>query len=257
MTNETRRLAQEQFGVNAAAYVTSPDHAIGGSLPRLVALTEPEPSWLGLDIATGGGHTALAFTPYCDHIIASDLTFQMLEAARQHIVEIQGADISFCQHDAEHLPFPAGRFDLVTCRIAPHHFPDTPAFVREVARVLKHGGRLAVADNIISGEPRVARFVNTFEKLRDPSHNWAYSSADWETFFASANLVLNHAETIEKRIDFDRWAARMAVSGPDRVRLKALLLQAPPEPQIWLQVEIIGSQVSFVLREGIFIARKP
>jgi len=99
--------------------------------------------------------------------------------------------------------------------------------------------------------------VNTFEKLRDPSHNWAYSEADWETFIVSAGLVLRHTEIIEKRIGFDRWAARMSVSGSDLTRLQALLLRAPTEPRNWLKMNEEDSQLSFVLREGIFIADKP
>jgi len=257
MANDIRKVAQQQFGAHANNYVTSTDHAAGGSLPRLLALTDPQPEWCALDIATGGGHTALAFAPHCKIVIASDLTFQMLAAARRFDTERSVENTAYCQHDAESLPYPDSLFNLVTCRIAPHHFADIPAFVSEAARVLKPGGKLAVADNVVTGEPKVSRFVNTFEKLRDPSHNWAFSEADWETFIVSAGLVLRHTEIIEKRIVFDRWAARMSVSGSDLTRLQALLLRAPTEPRNWLKMNEEDSQLSFVLREGIFIADKP
>ena len=52
---------QEQFGANAAFYLTHAPHAQGDSLKRLVALTQPQPDWHMLDIATGGGHVAYAF----------------------------------------------------------------------------------------------------------------------------------------------------------------------------------------------------
>ena len=50
--------------------------------------------------------------------------------------------------DAEALPFPDCHFDLVTCRIAAHHFAGVPTFVAEVWRVLRKGGTLALVDNV-------------------------------------------------------------------------------------------------------------
>jgi len=46
------------------------------------------------------------------------------------------------------LPF-GGAFDLVTCRIAAHHFADIGRFLRESARALRPGGLLAVVDNVV------------------------------------------------------------------------------------------------------------
>ena len=257
MEGDNRGLVQRQFGANAAKYVTSVDHAVGGSLPRLLALAGPRPDWLALDIATGGGHTALTFAPHCRAVVASDITFQMLIAARGFALQSDANNLAFCQHDARHLPYPDSLFDLVTCRIAPHHFPDVLAFVGEAARVIKPGGLLIIADNVTSGEPQIARFVNTLEKYRDPSHQWAYTQADWETFLLTAGLRLQQSEVIEKPIEFERWAARMAVDASDRERLRALLLQSSAGPRGWLKIETIGEQLTFWLREGIFVAHKP
>jgi ubiquinone/menaquinone biosynthesis C-methylase UbiE len=256
MDNDTRKLVQQQFGANAEKYVTSSVHAQGSSLQRLVQLTEPQPDWLVLDVATGGGHTALAFAPFVRQVVASDITFRMLVAARKHITQSEAANVRCGQHDALSLPYPANTFDLITCRIAPHHFPDVLGFVREAARALKPGGLLAVADNIVSGEPKIARFVNTFEKLRDPSHQWAYSLPDWETFFLSAELTTLHTESFSKEIAFANWAARMNVSGDELSRLKALLIQAPDAPREWLRVRSDAGEVSFTLQEGIIIGQK-
>ena len=76
-------------------------------------------------------------------MIASDLTAEMLvEAAK--LAKAKGfANMETAPADAEALPFEDARFDLVTCRIAPHHFPDIPTFVAEVWRTLKPGGTFA------------------------------------------------------------------------------------------------------------------
>src|SRR5262249_22631474 len=56
-------LVRRQFGLNAQRYVESYDHAKGESLERMVEVVDPRPDWTVLDIATGGGHTALEFAP--------------------------------------------------------------------------------------------------------------------------------------------------------------------------------------------------
>ncbi len=256
MIQHSKGRVQRQFGQHARGYITSQTHAQGYSLERLVELVDPDPAWRVLDIATGGGHTALAFAPLVDLVVAGDLTHEMLLAAREHITNQGVRSVAFCQMDAEHLPFAAETFDCVTCRIAPHHFTDVPRFVREAARVLKPGGLLAVADNLSSGEPKAARFYNDLETLRDPSHHWAYSLDDWDTFFFSAGLEVIHRETFQKRIDFDEWAARMDVTQDDLVRLRVLLLRAPDDRRAWLEPEQIGARIVFKITEGIIIGRK-
>ena len=70
----TKQQVQEQFGANAAAYVTSTVHAQGASLTRLVERVAPSPDWRILDVATAAGHTALAFAPYVATAVGLDLT---------------------------------------------------------------------------------------------------------------------------------------------------------------------------------------
>src|SRR5512145_420247 len=86
-TPMTKSLVQQQFGAHAAAYTTSPVHAKGASLGRLIELVEPQRHWQVLDIATGAGHTAAAFAPHVAHVIASDITGEMLDEARKLAAE--------------------------------------------------------------------------------------------------------------------------------------------------------------------------
>ncbi len=75
-------LVQKKFGEAAADYAASPVHAEGPSLARLLELVETKPTWRLLDIATGAGHTALAFAPKLAKVTASDITPEMLGEAR-------------------------------------------------------------------------------------------------------------------------------------------------------------------------------
>lgn len=230
-------------------------HARGYSLRRLIELTNPQSYWRLLDIATGGGHTALAFSGRVSLVVATDLTHRMLLAARNHAGH-QASNIQFSQADAENLPFPSGAFDCVTCRIAPHHFPDVARFVQEAARVLKPGGVLGVADNITSGEPKIAQFGNILDKLRDPSHHWAYSLDDWETYLFAAGLRVIHSEIFEKETDFDEWASRVGVTGRELARLRVLLAQAPRDVRDWYSPRLVGTRLEFSIPEAIVIGAK-
>lgn len=244
---------QDQYAINPESYVTFEVHAKGQSLTRLRALLQPEPGWRILDIATGGGHVARLFADENRLVIASDLTYPMLKSARKGAGE---STLMFCQTDATATPFPNGTFDLVTCRIAAHHFPDVHTFLGEVARILKPTGQFALVDNVSSGEPTPAKDYNAFEALRDPSHYWAHSLDDWNAYMARAGLKVVHQETLEKSMDFDAWAARMGVEGDDLTRLRVLLLKGPASLRDWLRPIQTGNQITFHLTEGVFIAQK-
>src|SRR6266705_3592636 len=145
----TKSLVQEQFGATAAHYLTSKPHAKGKSLERLVELVKPQPGWHALDVATGAGHTAYAFAPHVARVWATDITAEMLDLVRAEAARRKLANIRVAHAKAEALPFDDASFDLVTCRIAPHHFDSIPAFLAETARVLKANGTLALADNVV------------------------------------------------------------------------------------------------------------
>jgi ubiquinone/menaquinone biosynthesis C-methylase UbiE len=257
MPPDNRDLVRQQFGPHAEQYVASTHHSTGESLDRMLALVVPQPDWRALDVATGGGHTALALAPHVREVIATDLTPEMLVAAERFIRAKGAANVSFRQADAMALPFVDCEFDLVTCRIAPHHFPDCAQFVREMARVLRPGGVAALIDNVVPENLLAARHINALEKLRDPSHNWAYTAADWLGFFAAAGLETTHTEIVQKTRDFDYWNDMLGVDEQHRAQLRVLLLQAPAPARAALAPQVVGGALKFKLTEVLVIARKP
>ena len=262
-----KSLVQEQFGAHAAAYVTSAVHAKGASLGRLVELVRPQPAWHALDVATGAGHTALAFAPHVAKVIASDLTEAMLGEAAKLAAEKGLGNVETALADAEDLPFEDGRFDLVTCRIAAHHFPDIPTFVSEAQRVLKPGGTFALVDNIepdaestpgyVPIELRDAALIyNTFERLRDPSHGRCLGMTEWSELIEDAGLEVVHKERIPKDMEFDPWATRMGCSPATVERLRSILMEASPALGAFLKPRTEDGALWFTLDEAIIVARK-
>ena len=247
-------MSQARYTQFADGYVTSETHAKGSDLDRLIAIAQPKAHWHALDIATGGGHTALKFAPHVAHVIASDLTPRMLESARRHIVDDKGAtNVSFREADAEDLPFESERFNLVTCRIAPHHFPDAQRFLRECARVLKRGAVLMLQDQTLPDDDESARFVDAFERLRDPSHNRAFNEAEWRAMCATAGIEVEHCEQYIKRHQFLPWARRQGNDHVTIERLIEMMRGAPLAGRVWMDPVDWGRESATFVNRHIII----
>ncbi len=254
-----KALAQAQFAPAAQDYVTSATHAHGADLARLVALADPQGHELALDVATGGGHTALALAPRVRHVIASDLTFAMLQAARAHIAASGATNVSYLRAEAERLPVAPDSLDLITCRVAAHHFADVRAFVRGSAAALRPGGMLLVSDHIGLEDPELDQFMDRFERWRDPSHVRAYTYAEWRTFCEEAGLEVVHTEDDPREpYEFTSWAARLRMPAEEQAALERWLLAAEPRCRERFEVvERDGHVVSLRGTFGIVVARKP
>lgn len=255
--DDAKTCSQARFGQFAAGYVASETHARGRDLERLIEIAQPQPDWLVLDVATGGGHTALKLAPSVAAVVATDLTPRMLDQA-EAFIKAQGVEnVTFRLADAEDLPFEDETFDLVTCRIAAHHFPDPARFVGEGVRVLKPGGMLLVQDQLMPGASSDARYVNDYERLRDPSHNRAWSEAEWIQIFQGAGLYVTHREEILKRQRFLTWAALQDCTPETIELLKVLVAQAPPGAAAWMQARDFGTEdASFAIHHIIIAGRK-
>ena len=157
-------LVQRKFGDAAADYAASAVHAKGESLARLIELVDPQPNWRVLDVATGAGHTALTFAPHVAKVTATDITDAMLAETRKLAHARRLHNVRVGNAKAEDLPYPDISFDLVTCRLAAHHFRNVPAFAAEAFRVLMPGSLLALADNI---SPEAEKRLRGLQRLRE------------------------------------------------------------------------------------------
>ncbi len=248
----SKSLVQEQFGANARSYVTSKPHAQGKSLDRLVKLTRPGPDWHALDIATGAGHTAYAFAPHVARVWATDITEEMLSLVREQADKRGLANLRIAYAKAEALPFEDGTFDLVTCRIAAHHFESIARFLDEVRRVLKPSGTFALVDNVVP-EGSVGDYMNAFERFRDPSHIRAWTAQEWRDALRQHGLAIVHEEQLAKTMEFSSWAGRHDAT-MQRL-LRSMLAQATPEVAAALAPQDRSGELTFELSEGVFIAR--
>ncbi len=267
---QARTRAQErtraQFSFHSKAYLESSVHSAGKSLERLIELIQPESHWQVLDVATGPGHTGLLFARIVRAVTAVDLSRAMLVTAQKQAGVNQQLNFEVGQALAEDLPFKEGVFDLITCRLAAHHFFNVSKFMNAAARSLKSGGILAVVDNVVpgtfSGGKKIrhieesGRYINAFERLRDPSHIRCLDLDEWTELFYSAGIRLWHSETMTIELAFEPWVARSHVALVDIIRLRAMLLQAPQGVKNFLDPQLVGGELAFHLMEGIIVGTK-
>jgi demethylmenaquinone methyltransferase/2-methoxy-6-polyprenyl-1,4-benzoquinol methylase len=111
---------------------------------RLIDLAAPRPDARALDLATGTGDIAFALAARGAGVIGLDITFRMIELARNK--RGAGRTPSFLVGDMLALPFPSGSFDVVTTGYGLRNVPNLAAAVDEIERVLAPGGQLLSLD---------------------------------------------------------------------------------------------------------------
>lgn len=257
-SGDHKERVRAQFGKSASDYVTSPTHSTGQDIVRLVELTEATADDLALDVATGGGHTALAVAPHAGQVVVSDLTPKMLAAAEEHIRSKGIQNVSFEIADAEAMPFEDASFDIVTCRIAPHHFGDVQAFVNEVARVLRSDGRFVLMDSISPEDADLEAFINELEARRDTTHVRSYQLSEWFAFIENAGLQIDHHELVIRAHEYELWTARSKMTPEDRRALDEWILASDPAAHEYFGIEIEDGQIQrFIDHKVLLRARKP
>lgn len=256
MSDELKAKVQAQFGPSSDAYATSDVHAKGESLGLLVELVNPQPDWVALDVATGAGHTALAFAPRVARVVATDLTVEMLTKTAELAAQRGLTNVETKPADAEALPFDDASFDLVTCRIAMHHFPNPRQALAEFARVLKPGGVVGLADNITVPDKQAAGYYNAYEKLRDPSHNWVYPLVRLQAMFEDAGLKVEATRELSKEFEFHNWADRQHASAATKEKLLEMMRNIPESLQPLFAPRWADETMYFSLWETVIVARR-
>ena len=201
----------------AERYRASSGHREGADLDRLVEWAEPRAGTRALDVATGGGHVARRLRELGADVVTVDAAPGM----RPDVVS-----------RAEHLPFADGSFDVVTCRIAPHHFDDVAAAVREMARVSRD--LVVVEDTLYEGEELEEAY-----RIHDPTHVRSYDEDQWRAFFEAAGLDVEVVELFDKGRPFDEWVEHTGCSDEDVRRLRDLLGDRIDEDGRFVDVKIL------------------
>jgi demethylmenaquinone methyltransferase / 2-methoxy-6-polyprenyl-1,4-benzoquinol methylase len=182
---------------------------------RAADRAEVSPGDAVLDVCCGTGDLAFELARRVSpggHVVGCDFSEQMLDLAREKAAD-RGAPVRFEWADALALPYDDGRFDAVTVGFGVRNFADRDQGLREMARVLKPGGRLVVLEFTEPGRAPFSTFyslwfdriVPVLGRLTDNPGAYSYLT-----------------ESVHSFPDPQGLAAKMDAAGFERIRWLAL-----------------------------------
>lgn len=193
------------------SHILADTHDVAMGLQGVV----PSAEGTALDVATGGGHTALWLARQGWQVTAGDIAPRMLENA-QNLCAQAGVRIETRLFPAEDMPFADCSFDLVTVRVAPHHFSSPSKFVHETARVLKPLGKFLLIDGSVPDDnPETEEWLDRVEKWRDPSHVRLLSRKAWVELARAAGLEVIRSELNSLKQPDLEWYFNTAATSPE------------------------------------------
>ncbi len=239
------RMAQAQFGRQAASYAVSDVHSGDASLVALVEYAALGRYSMAVDLGSGAGFTAFALADYSARVLATDIAPQMVAEARRLAAERGLTGVRLALAEAESLPFAADSLDLVTSRWAAHHFHDLPAAVREIRRVLRPGGPFILVDTVAPEARDETAWMNRTEKLRDDSHQRNLPVSEWRRILQGCGLHVTHSTMTRVDLEFDDWVRRSATPLRKVELLRNAFLAASSSVVAAFGVQIDGDTIRF------------
>jgi demethylmenaquinone methyltransferase/2-methoxy-6-polyprenyl-1,4-benzoquinol methylase len=161
----------------------------------LIDAIDPRPGQRILDVATGTGMVAFGLARRGATVIGLDQSEHMLSRARARPrATAQPANPTFIQGEAENLPFPDHAFDALTFTYLLRYVDDRAATMRELARVVKPGGRIGMVEFGVPGSKPLRAAWRVHTKIGLPLLGRAVSPAWVEVGrFLGPNIEEFHA----------------------------------------------------------------
>lgn len=178
----------DQFTRQAIPFSRAESHFTEESLRALAKAVEVNAEDEVLDLACGPGIVSCALAKVAKRVVGTDVVPAMLEEAARRQQREGLHNVEWRIGDATRLPERDQTFSLVVTRYSFHHLLHPADALKEMARVCRPGGRVAVADVTPDADKRAA--YDELEKLRDPSHTSALTVDELEALGRDAGLKL-------------------------------------------------------------------
>ena len=203
-SSDQRDLVRARFTRTAEQFASFSLSTRAAEAGRLVALAAPRGDELALDLACGPGTFTRALAPRVKFIHGLDITPALLDQARAAAAKQHLANCIFECGDAYSLPYAAAKFDLAACAYALHHMENPAAAMKELARIVRPGARLALVDIFIPDgcDPAVA---NAIERARDASHCSSLLREELLALCEAAGFRVTAGETATRPRSFNDW----------------------------------------------------
>ena len=179
---------------------------------RVVERLDPRPGRRWLDLACGTGAVAERAAARGAEVTGVDLAPALIETARERAAEL-GLEVDYRVGDCERLELPDASFDVLSSTCGVMFAPDHRATARELARVTRAGGRIALANWTPSGGvARMFAMMAPFQPAPPPS-----SPFDWGDEERVSALL-------DERFELELRGTHLDVANPERRGLLGALL---------------------------------
>jgi arsenite methyltransferase len=190
MSTDIRKIVEEKYGAVAQSALSSSDAGVrrvaeasgysgaeldsipaeanmGLSCGNPTATASLKPGEVVVDLGSGGGldvFLAAQQVGPTGRAIGIDMTPEMIERARRNAAKAKLANVEFYEATIDRLPLPDGSVDCIISNCVINLAPDKQAVFREMYRVLKPGGRVAISDIALKQPlpPALARDVMAY-----------------------------------------------------------------------------------------------
>ena len=206
-------------------------------LQTIVSHLQPQPHWHVIDINTTLSSLAAYIAPQVAQLTA-----------------VTGVALSRRTPTTAHL--------LIGDRIA-HRWPIDDHFLDQINPLLAPDSLLVLIDPIIPGsnlrgkkadkQRQSGRYLNALYKLHNPANGRCHSLSQWQNKLRQANLTIQYQHIIHQETEFTQWVAGSSIQ--NQIRLRAMLIQAPPIVNQFLTPQIAGDRITFYIQTAIIIAQ--
>ncbi len=250
MTRSPASIVQRRFARQAKAFARSPLQRDPERLRRLLAFAAPRAGERALDVGCGPGIVTAALEEQGLVAVGIDLTAAMLAEARR------GGGL-YLRGDGARLPFRDATFDLAICRNTFHHLAFPQAALREMARVIRPGGRVVVEDMRAPDDPEKREYHETIERLRDEAHTRTLTRHELRGLATAAGLSDLREEPAAFVIDFHEWVDRAYPTPANRRRAREMMEACLDQDRCGLRVWKEGPRLKFERRSLFLAAFRP
>jgi SAM-dependent methyltransferase len=216
-----------EFSRQATTFNASAAAGMPETLDQVIALAAPDRSQRWLDAACGSGVVARRLAPLAGAVHGIDLTPAMVELARTEAAREGLRNATFALGDATATGHPEASFDAALTRFTLHHLPLPGRMFDELARVVRPGGPVVVADHVADEDADASAWSQEIERLRDASHWRCLPPRRLRALGEAAGLTLEEERLAPFEIDFDDWLRR-GTDSPEARRLVEIALSQRP-----------------------------
>ena len=209
-------------------------------LDALLQQAAPRADQHWLEAACGPGVISRSLAPYVAAVHGIDLTPAMVELAQRSAVAAGLSNATFTVDDVTATGLADDSFDAAITRFSLHHIPAPGRVLDELARVVRPGGAVVVADHLADEDGDAFAWSAEIERLRDPSHWASLTAARLRALGLAAGLRLTAETVIPIQLDLEDWVRRGTTDADTHRLLARLLGEMPAETRRFRVADAAG-----------------